>query len=98
MLKEARLVQVHKQAQQRIYSVNPEGLAFTLHPGRTPDLATEVEVSFQEEKGGTMVTLIHRGWEHCGENAQNERKIHEGGWDSVLEKYAKYATPESSAN
>src|SRR3990172_5239160 len=84
VLKEARLVQVHKQAQQRIYSVNPERLAFTLHPGRTPDFATEVEVSFKDEAGGTMVTLIHRGWEHFGENAQNERKIHEGGWDRVL--------------
>ena len=50
VLKEARLVQVHKQAQQRIYSVNPEGLAFTLHPGRTPDLATEVEVSLRKKK------------------------------------------------
>jgi DNA-binding transcriptional ArsR family regulator len=27
VLKEARLVRVHKQAQQRIYSLNPEGLA-----------------------------------------------------------------------
>jgi uncharacterized protein YndB with AHSA1/START domain len=63
-------------------------VAFTLHPGRTPDFATEVEVTFDEEAGGTRLTLTHCGWERLGEGANAERKIYESGWDSVLRRFS----------
>jgi uncharacterized protein YndB with AHSA1/START domain len=66
----------------------PRRVAFTLHPGRTSDFATEVEVTFKEESGGTRVTLTHRRWERLGEGAEAERKIYESGWDSVLRRYS----------
>jgi hypothetical protein len=62
-----------------------------MHPGRTPEFATEVEVSFsRDETGGTVVTLIHRGWERLGESGQTQRDNYNSGWDTVLENYAKY--------
>jgi uncharacterized protein YndB with AHSA1/START domain len=56
----------------------PHRLAFTLHPGRTPDYATDVEVTFVAEPGGTRVTLIHLGWERCGEGAEQSEKADRG--------------------
>jgi uncharacterized protein YndB with AHSA1/START domain len=65
----------------------PRRLAFTFYPGRTPADSTEVEVTFQAEPGGTRLTLIHRGWEHCGETIQAERPGYDRGWEYVLGKY-----------
>jgi uncharacterized protein YndB with AHSA1/START domain len=69
----------------------PHRLVFTLHPGRTPDYATEVEVIFQEEAGVTRLTLTHRGWERCGGQMSPERNGYERGWEIILNKYIQHA-------
>ena len=52
---------------------------------------TEVEVRFTAEGGGTLVELEHRGWEVLGERAAEERASYDGGWESVLGRYAEAA-------
>ena len=65
----------------------PQRVVFTMHPGRAPDLATQVEVGFQSEADGTRLTLIHTHWERCGEGAAANRKSYDGGWNYVLGKF-----------
>jgi uncharacterized protein YndB with AHSA1/START domain len=69
----------------------PNRLVTTFHPGRTAENATEVEVTFAAESGGTRVTLTHRGWERCSSEIQAERKGYDSGWDYVLGKYVASA-------
>lgn len=69
-----------------------EKVAFTWYPGRTPDTAQEVMVTFNEIPGGTQVELVHTGWETLGENAQTGRKNYDFGWEFVLATYIIAAT------
>ena len=48
------------------------------------DAATEVEVRFSPEHGGTRVDLEHRGWERAGARARDQRDRFNGGWNRVL--------------
>lgn len=68
-------------------------VVFHWYPGRTPDTSQEVTVTFKEmEGGGTLVELIHTGWETLGDQAQSVRAGYETGWDFVLAKYIVQAT------
>jgi uncharacterized protein YndB with AHSA1/START domain len=70
-----------------------EKVTFTWYPGRTPETAQEVTVKFSEiEGGGTLVELVHTGWETLGERAQSGRAGYDTGWDFVLAKYIIRAT------
>jgi uncharacterized protein YndB with AHSA1/START domain len=52
------------------------------------DLTTELEVRFSEEDdGGTLVELEHRGWEQFGDDAPARRDANAGGWAGVLPHY-----------
>ena len=62
-------------------------VSFTWHPGRTSDTAQEVTVTFSESSGGTIVELVHTGWEALGEKAATARNGYVTGWDFVLGKY-----------
>ena len=65
----------------------PHRLVHSWHLGRP--IATEVEVRFTPEGAGTVVKLIHRGWERHGEDAANLRASYDTGWDFVFgERYA----------
>jgi uncharacterized protein YndB with AHSA1/START domain len=52
------------------------------------DAPTEVDVRFTADSGGTRVELEHRGWESAGPNAAAAAKRFDGGWDTVLARYA----------
>jgi len=67
-------------------------LAFTWYPGRTPDTAQQVTVTFTEIPGGTQVDLVHTGWEMLGDKAQTGRNGYDFGWDFVLANYIVTAT------
>lgn len=70
-----------------------ELVKFTWYPGRTADTGQEVTVTFSEiEGGGTLVDLIHVGWETLGERAQAIRTGYVTGWDLVMAKYVICAT------
>jgi uncharacterized protein YndB with AHSA1/START domain len=75
----------------------PSRVAFTWHPGRKPETAQDVEVTFAADEGGTLVTLTHTGWEKLGKDAAVTRENYDGGWELVfVEGFGKYA--ESRAN
>jgi uncharacterized protein YndB with AHSA1/START domain len=63
-------------------------LRFTWHPGRD-DEPTEVEVTFAADGDGTLVTLVHSGWEALSEERRAGRVDYDNGWPGVLELYRK---------
>jgi len=56
-----------------------------------PGKATEVEVRFTAQDGGTLVELEHRGFEKHGETGSDMRgKVAaDGGWADLLSLYAR---------
>jgi hypothetical protein len=69
----------------------PRSVAFTWHPGRSADRATEVTVTFAAVGEQTLVTLEHRGWEAHADPAR-AREEYETGWPGVLEAYRAEAS------
>ena len=71
----------------------PHRLVLSWNPTREQDRPrTEVEVTFTDEGGKTLVELEHRGWERLGEHASEARQGYADGWKSVLEGYAEKAS------
>ena len=66
-------------------------ISFSWYPGRVPDTAQEVTVTFSETPGGCLVELVHIGWEALGTPGQARRDGYETGWDLVLAKYVNEA-------
>jgi uncharacterized protein YciI len=64
----------------------PRGFRMTWHPGHGPERPTEVAVSFAEDGAGTMVTLVHTGWERLA-NGVEAREEYDHGWPDVLEEF-----------
>ena len=63
---------------------------FTWHPGRpSDDEPTEVEVTFSSDGDGTLVTLVHSGWERLSDERRAGRVDYDNGWPLVLERYAE---------
>jgi uncharacterized protein YndB with AHSA1/START domain len=58
-----------------------------------PNLKTEVEVRFVDEKGGTRVELEHRHLDRYGTRRDEMREIFdsEGGWSGLLASFARTA-------
>ncbi|TDE93910.1 hypothetical protein EXU48_10595 [Occultella glacieicola] len=71
----------------------PTMVSFTWHPGREPDAASRVVVSFAAAGDGTLVTLEHDGWESFAEPAA-ARAQYGGGWVTVLDRYAEAASAQ----
>lgn len=65
----------------------PSRLAFTWHPGYEAARASKVEVTFAPSGQGTLVTLVHTGWEAFDDPA-GAREEYEQGWPTVLQGYA----------
>jgi uncharacterized protein YndB with AHSA1/START domain len=68
----------------------PHRLAYTWYPGRGPETAQVIEVRFEPEDGGTLVSLEQRGWEALGDDGEEIRANYDsqGGWELVLGRYA----------
>ncbi len=68
----------------------PSRIVLTWHPGRESTDASEVEVRFASDGGGTRVELEHRGWESFGESAMLRRRTYvgPGAWGHVLDHFA----------
>ncbi len=71
----------------------PQRVRFSWHPRREPGVATEVEVTFTAESGGTRVTLEHRNWELLGATGASVRAQYDEGWDFVLGRYKEKLRP-----
>jgi len=92
----------------RVYEVAPDGsqhdwgavtsfspgrsVCFTWHPGREPDSAQWIEVTFAPQAGGCRATLTHGGWEALGDIAPILRREYVPGWQHVFgELFARHA-------
>jgi uncharacterized protein YciI len=64
----------------------PDQVAFTWHPGRGPDRASQVRVTFTEAGDQTRVCLEHSGWETFDDPAA-ARAEYDHGWPRVLDCY-----------
>ncbi len=66
-------------------------IRFTWHPGREPESAQWVEVTFEPVAAGTRAILRHGGWEALGEIAPILRREYASGWQHVFgEVYAAF--------
>lgn len=61
-------------------------LAFSWHPGILAEQTTQVEVRFAPTERGTLVELIHSGWERR-DDPLKRRPGYETGWSTVLDRY-----------
>ena len=68
----------------------PTGLTIAWKVDPDAPAATEVEVRFAAEAGGTRVELEHRHWERLGATAATTRAGYggDGGWEMVLDRFA----------
>lgn len=67
----------------------PRFVSFTWHPGRDPEGAQRLAVTFTPDGGGgTRVQLVHSGWETLGADAVEMRAGYVSGWAGVLGLYA----------
>jgi uncharacterized protein YndB with AHSA1/START domain len=68
-----------------------ERVAFSWHPGGDPQRAMWVDVAFDANPAGTLVTLTHGGFEALGDRAATVKRAYENGWPTVFgELYTKY--------
>jgi uncharacterized protein YndB with AHSA1/START domain len=73
----------------------PHRIVFSWHPGRSADEATHVEVTFTPDTaGGTVVELVHSGWERW-EDGETRAARYREGWDPVLREFADRARDEA---
>jgi len=49
--------------------------------------ATDVEVTFTDLGGSTLVELVHTGWEKLGAGAEDSYAGYDTGWSFVLGRY-----------
>jgi uncharacterized protein YndB with AHSA1/START domain len=67
----------------------PHLVAFTWFPGNPESEAGEVQVTFTFEKsGGTLVELVHTGWERRPDGAR-ARNGYDSGWNTVLNEFVR---------
>ena len=65
----------------------PDSVAFTWHPGKEAEAASQVSVAFEAADGKTLVRLEHTGWEIFAEPAA-AREEYGHGWPTVLDGFA----------
>jgi len=64
-------------------------VVLTWHPGKPPDEALTLTVTFDAAGTSTRVRLVHSGWERLGANAADARQSYASGWPTVLGKLYK---------
>lgn len=74
----------------------PRRLLLSWHPGKSPDVAQAVEVTFAIDGNGTRVELVHREWQKLGSDAARVRDSYDGGWETVF--LGAYAARASEAH
>jgi uncharacterized protein YndB with AHSA1/START domain len=91
-----RIVETMKDGQTaewgRVLAWEPyQKVSFQWYPERTAETSQEVTVTFSELPSGSLVELVHTGWETLGDLAMSKREGYVTGWDYVLGKYVEAA-------
>jgi uncharacterized protein YciI len=73
----------------------PAALRLSWHPRRDVARATDVQVSFAAHDEGTMVTLVHGGWERV-EDPEATAEEYGHGWPAVLATFEGWAVSDTS--
>lgn len=69
-----------------------EHLAYTWREAGWEDgTSTFVDIRFEPTDDGTLVTVVHSGWEHVGHGADGYDRGYEQGWNELLCWYADTA-------
>lgn len=69
----------------------PARIVLAWKPNDRPEPPTEVEIRFEPDGAGTLVSLEHRGWDELGARAEEAREGHDGGWQLPLERFVAAA-------
>jgi uncharacterized protein YndB with AHSA1/START domain len=69
----------------------PTRFVFSWHPGRAPETSQEVDVRFSPSGDGTIVELVHRGWERLVGPGGEIPSHFESGWNEALASYVDLA-------
>lgn len=67
----------------------PHRLAYLWHIGRDRAAATEVEITFEQGDGGTLVRIAHRGWERLGDEGPEMRERNRRGWSGLIPHFER---------
>jgi uncharacterized protein YndB with AHSA1/START domain len=62
----------------------PHRLGYLWHLRRDRADATDVEITFREQGGSTLVEIEHRGWERLGGDGPVWRERNRDGWSTLL--------------
>jgi uncharacterized protein YndB with AHSA1/START domain len=69
----------------------PGRLLLAWKPNDRREPPTEVEVRFEPDGDGTVVSLEHRGWERLGGRGAEARSGYDAGWRVPLERFVAAA-------
>lgn len=69
----------------------PTRFVLAWRPNDRAEPPTELEVRFEADGSGTVVSLEHRGWERLGERGDETRGSYADGWRIPLERFAAAA-------
>ncbi len=70
----------------------PRHLALSWKPNLVEGPFTRLDVTFTASGDGTLVELVHTGWEALGRRAETARSGYDQGWPGVLELYRAHTT------
>ena len=70
----------------------PHLVLLSWRPHSSPEPPTELEVTFAEQEGGTLVAIEHRGWEHLSEKfREGLYEVYARGWPATLRLFVDAA-------
>jgi uncharacterized protein YciI/uncharacterized protein YndB with AHSA1/START domain len=75
----------------------PRALRLAWHPGLDRAQATDVHITFADDDGVTLVTLVHTGWEAVDDPAGTAHEYGQG-WPLVLAQFAGRVNAEADDN
>jgi uncharacterized protein YndB with AHSA1/START domain len=73
----------------------PRRLAYSWHLRQDRADATRVEITFAPDPQGTLVSIVHAGWERLGERAAGLRDRNRKGWGGLIPHFVAAAEAES---
>lgn len=68
----------------------PAKLAYSWFAGAGPEMPTDVELTFTEQNGKTIVGLVHTGWERFETDGDRWREANKRGWGDSLDGYQRF--------